>query len=256
MNVGIERTDIWLEEHFNQPLKLIRDHLLSVDDEDAKSLYHYLRLFGMYSPNRLTKERFKQLKEEDYWSKVKKIYHSYHVKWQGPDIPVFTFPIHSDIEQELSGITFKNKIFLFLSPVEKVKQLEALIVHEYHHACRLNESPKLMKEYTLLDSILMEGFAEWAVTITCGEEFNAKWTHQYTDDQLQRLYSRYMKPHLKARRTEKIHDVLLFGKGLQPKLLGYSIGYWLVKKVNQKRKLSLTETFTISSEEIKNILEL
>lgn len=256
MNVGIERTDIWLEEYFNQPLKLIKEHLVPVDGEDEKRLYDYLRSFGMYSPNSLTKARFKKLKEQGYWSKVNRIFHSYHIKWKGPDVPVYTFPIQSRMEQGLSGLSFKNKIFLFVSPTEDIRQLEALVVHEYHHVCRLNESPKLMKEYTLLQSMLMEGFAEWAVRIYCGEEYNAKWTRYYTDDQLERFYIRYVKSYLEAKRTDRIHDVLLFGKGFYPELLGYSIGYWLIKKANEKRKFSISETFTVTPEEIKSILEL
>ncbi|WP_338472159.1 DUF2268 domain-containing putative Zn-dependent protease [Niallia sp. XMNu-256] len=253
--MGIERTDIWLKENFNRPLKLLREKVLSNEQEDEKRLYNLLRSFGMYSPNRLTKRRLGQLNEQNFWSKAEKIFDSYQKKWQGPDIPIYIFPIHTSFSQELSGVSFNNKMFLFISPVEKLKRLEALIVHEYHHVCRLNKSSKLMIEYTLLDSVLMEGFAEWAVTKFCGEQYNAKWIHEYTDEQLERFYKRDIKHHLMAKRTERIHDVLLFGKGLYPELIGYSVGYWLVKKASEKHKFSIEETFTVTSEEIKKIIE-
>ena len=54
-------------------------------------------------------------------------------------------------------------MFLFLTPSLAEKELEALIVHEYHHICRLKILAKPYHEFTLLDSILMEGFAEYAV---------------------------------------------------------------------------------------------
>ena len=74
-----------------------------------------------------------------------------------------------------AGVSFKNKMFLFLTPLQDEKELEALIVHEYHHVCRLNKLVKPLDEYTLIDSIVMEGFAEYVVTKYCGKEYNAKW---------------------------------------------------------------------------------
>ena len=75
--VGIERTDLWLDEYFHQPSQLIKEHIVSPEKEDAHKLYHYLRSFGMYSPNESAKEILAQLKEQDYWSESNKILNQY-----------------------------------------------------------------------------------------------------------------------------------------------------------------------------------
>ncbi len=66
-------------------------------------------------------------------------------------------------------------MFLFLTPLEDEKELEALIIHEYHHVCRMNKITKPIQEYTLLDSMVMEGLAEYTVENYCGKNYNAKW---------------------------------------------------------------------------------
>ena len=40
--------------------------------------------------------------------------------------------------QRKSGIAFKDQIYLFLSPELPDKMIEALVIHEYHHAARMN----------------------------------------------------------------------------------------------------------------------
>ena len=42
----------------------------------------------------------------------------------------------------------------------------------------------------------------------------------------------------------------LFGKGLFPHLLGYSIGYWLISKANEKQKFSIEESLMMTSDEV------
>ncbi|WP_428911377.1 DUF2268 domain-containing protein [Niallia sp. Krafla_26] len=254
--MGIERTDKWLDENFDQPIKLIKEQVLSSRVEDERKLYNYLRSFGMYSPNLKSKEIVESLKKHNYWTKASQIFNRYKKGWKGPDIPIYIFPIHEGIDEAVSGVSFKNKMFLFLSPLKDIKELESLIVHEYHHVCRLNQGTKVVHEYTVLDSIIMEGFAEFAVTKNCGEKYNAHWIRRFSDDQLEKFYHRFLKEHLRAKRTDKIHDRLIFGKGFYPKLLGYSVGYWLVKKASQKQDFSINETFSIQSEEILKILGL
>ena len=248
--VGIERTDLWLDEYFHQPSRLINEYIVSPEKEDAHKLYNYLRSFGMYSPNERAKEILAQLKEHDYWSESNKILNQYRNRWNGPNVPVYIFPIHTKIKQKMCGVSFKHKMFLFLSPLIDIKELESLIVHEYHHVCRLSLHPKPPRDYSVLDSMVMEGFAELAVTNYCGENYNAKWIHQYHESELEKFWERYVKEHIDAPRTDKIHDALLFGKGFFPHLLGYSIGYWLISKANEKQKFSIQESFNVTSDEV------
>jgi uncharacterized protein YjaZ len=248
--MGIERTDLWLDEYFHQPTQLIKEHIVSPVKEDAHKLYNYLRSFGMYSPNERTKEILAQLIEHDYWSKSNKILNQYRNRWNGPNVPVYIFPIHTNVKQKMCGVSFKNKMFLFLSPLKDIKELEALIVHEYHHVCRLRSHQKTPRDYSVLDSMVMEGFAELAVKNYCGENYNAKWIHQYHESELEKFWEKYVKNHIHATRTDKIHDALLFGKGFFPHLLGYSIGYWLISKANEKQKFSIEESFNVTSDEV------
>ena len=50
-----------------------------------------------------------------------------------------------------------------------------LLAHEYHHICRLHQIETKETEYTLLDTMIMEGLAEQAVTERYTEN-NAPWT--------------------------------------------------------------------------------
>lgn len=252
--MGIERTDLWLEEDFDQPNKIIEEHVISSQQADGKNLYNYLRSFGMYSPNKRTKEIFAGLKKQHYWSKSRQILCQYQKRWGGPDIPVYLFPIQATMKQKMCGVSFKNKMFLFLSPLKDLTELESLIVHEYHHVCRLNQQAKPIHEYSILDSMIMEGLAESAVTNFCGETYNAKWVQQYSDEQLEMFWEKYVKDHLEAKRRDRIHDALMYGKGFFPHLLGYSIGYWLIKKAKEKREIPVRETFSITSDQIMEII--
>jgi uncharacterized protein YjaZ len=248
--VGIERTDTWLNEYFHQPIQLIKEQIVLSKKEDAHKLYNYLRSFGMYSPNRSAKEILTKLIEQEYWSMSRTILKKYRRLWDGPDVPVYIFPIHTNTKQKMSGVSFENKMFLFLSPLDDIKALESLIVHEYHHICRLRHQRKQPYDYSILDSMIMEGFAELAVTNYCGENYNAKWIHQYHESELEKFWERYVKEQINVKRTDKIHDKLLFGKGFFPDLLGYSIGYWIISKANEKQKYSIEKTFNVTSDEV------
>ena len=148
--VSIERTDEWLAENFYNPIKICNKFDISADEEAAVELYDYLVSFGMYKPNRQAQEIFVQLKKGDIWSKVEDIFDRYRKKWNGPNIPIYIFPmgrVRNAIVHDKAGVSFKNKMFLFLTPLQDDKEIEALIVHEYHHVCRLNNQTKELQEY-------------------------------------------------------------------------------------------------------------
>ena len=256
--MSIEKTKIWLEEHFDEPIKICSKLVSSSNKEDAVEFYDYLVSFGMYQPNPTSREMFHQLKDEDSWSKVENIYVKYKIKWSGPDIPVYIFPMrrtrYSKIDHK-SGVSFANKMFLFLTPLLDVRELEALIVHEYHHICRLKYLTKPYHEFTLLDSILMEGFAEYAVTKFCGKNYNAKWTSYYNNEELEYFWEKYLMKNLQAKKTEPIHDAILFGKGRFPDLMGYAAGYQIINLLYKKKSFTFRETFTIKEDEVMKVLD-
>ena len=51
----------------------------------------------------------------------------------------------------------RHVIFLFVCGRNSVEELKVLLAHEYHHICRLHQIETKETEYTLLDTMIMEG---------------------------------------------------------------------------------------------------
>src|SRR5699024_2978860 len=106
-------------------------------------------------------------------------------KWNGPNIPIFILPSdqhNRKLQRELSGksgLTFQDKLFLFISEDTSESELKSLFTHEYNHVCRLSQYPK-EEDYTLLDTIILEGLAENAVRERFGDQATANWTRHYS----------------------------------------------------------------------------
>lgn len=246
------RTDEWLDQHFTEPEKLIEPLLNSFHENEPQRLYQFLSSFGMYSPNRRNKEQFKQLKENKTWEKVELLLNKYRKNWKGPDVPIYLFPIAQGglffrTSYVKSGLSFPDKMFLFLAPLEDEKELEALFVHEYHHICRMKRLKKEMAEYTLLDSIVLEGLAEWAVEKSCGKSYRSKWCTEHDRERIRYYWHKYVKKNIDIKRDNELHDQILFGEGKYPKMLGYSIGYEIVSMYDNEKKIKLKESMVIPS---------
>jgi uncharacterized protein YjaZ len=256
--MAVEETDIWLTKWHDEPIKIC-DHILTKDKNiDGKMFYHYLLQFGMYRPSSNSKKLVMSLKKNKTWEKVNELLEKYKKSWGGPTIPIYIFPIGSgnlvSPKGNKSGVSFEDKLFLFLSDLEDEKELEALFIHEYHHICRLNGIKKSMGEYTLLDSIVLEGLAEDTVHSILGFKYVASWNKKLTNEQFQTYWSKYLKDNLDVKKDTKQHDQLLYGKGLLPNMLGYSCGYHLVRKYTEQKSYSTKESFRISSENfVKNL---
>lgn len=213
----------------------------------------------MYKPSKQTENTFIQLKEKGAWSITSKIFTKYQQKWHGPNIPVYIFPIANrqnlfqQTSNQKSGVSFHDKLFLFLTPTLSYKEIEALFVHEYHHVCRMKNTEKALENYTLLDSIILEGLAEAAVLDNCGPDYLAKWCRLYPDTKIKTFWERYLVKNLTIKKDDSQHDRLLFGgKGI-PNMLGYAAGYTIVEKYKKSRNLTEPASFTI---EAKDFLEI
>lgn len=253
--LGGVKTDKWLETDFHRPLEICERMRESFGGDSAKRIYQYLLDFGMYRPNRRTLEAFNELKERKAWEHLEKIILKYKRKWQGPDVPVYLFPKQAggmfstrSNDTQKSGVSFEDKVFLFISPLEDEKELEALFVHEYHHVCRLNKQKKEVKDYTLLDSVILEGLAENAVLEMCGERYVAKWCNQYSSQELSKIWNHEFKEHLYLKKIDRLHDDLLFGLKKYPPLIGYALGYKIITLYKEKNKLSISDSLTLTSE--------
>ena len=251
--VSVIETNQWLEENFDEPIEICQK-IIKGEKAKAPNFYRYLVKFGMYKPNNKSRETYKQLIDNDAWQTVGAIYQKYHTDWKGPDIPIYIFPMFQPSElfsrstPKKSGLSFQDKLFLFLTPDLKEKEIEALFVHEYHHVCRMNCSRKELSDYTLLDSIVLEGLAELAVEECCGRDYLADWCALYSNKQLNQFAKNYLVDNLTLKKDDRLHNQLLFGGGIYPKMLGYAAGYAIVSKSRDSQRLSLRDTFTISSD--------
>jgi uncharacterized protein YjaZ len=177
----------------------------------------------------------------------------YTNKWNGPNIPIFLFPVAQTgsffIREKKSkaGVSFPDKMFLFLSDYGDMKDIEALLVHEYHHICRMHMIDKKIEDYTLLDSLIIEGLAEYAVLKHCGRNYLATWCHMYSEKDLENFWNKYLKDELGKRKNERGHDERLYGGRGFPKLLGYAVGYNIIKNYYKDHIYSTKLSFTIPS---------
>jgi uncharacterized protein YjaZ len=250
-SMGVIRTDSWLLNDFDNAIKICEKLQPYFKGKTAKQIYNQLLNFGMYQPSRSSKDFLHKMNEQKVWDQVERLFSKYKVKWSGPDIPVFLFPLAQSrsffirTDRKKGGVSFPDKMFLFLSSHEDAKEIEALFVHEYHHVCRLCKMNKKMGDYTLLDSLVIEGLAEYAVLRHCGAEYLADWCHMYSEKEITYFWSKFLKKHLDFKKNERVHDELLFGGGRVPKLLGYAVGYNIIDKYYKNHNYSTKLSFEI-----------
>jgi uncharacterized protein YjaZ len=249
--MGIIRTAEWLEEDFDRPTRICEKLLPVFKGQNAKEIYLQLSQFGMYSPSKASRDSYKSLSKNKFWDKVELIFQLYKRKWGGPDIPIYLFPIDLRVgffsrkEKIKGGVSFPDKMFLFLSDKVTKKELEALFVHEYHHVCRLNMQTKKFEDYTLMDSIIIEGLAEYAVLVNCGRQYLAEWCSMYSEKEIIELWAKYLQDQLDKKKHERGHDQLLFGGGRIPNLLGYAVGFKIVEGYYTNHHYSIKQSFSL-----------
>ncbi len=252
--MGIIQTDLWLQQEFNHPTKVCERLAPYFKGQNKHEIYQQLLRFGMFKPSRASWNALEEMINNHTWTRIEEFYQIYTEKWSGPKIPVFLFPINQKsgffrkVEKSKSGVSFPDKMFLFLSEDVDLKEVEALFVHEYHHICRLNMLKGNMEDYTLLDSIIIEGLAEYAVLKNCGKKYLAEWCNLYSENQIKQFWERYLKNNLDCKKKEKFHDDLLYGLGRFPKLVGYAAGFSIVHEYYQKHPYSTKKSFALSAE--------
>jgi uncharacterized protein YjaZ len=257
---GVVRTDLWLEERFSDPVKMCTK-MHESEEEEAKHFYQYLRKFGMYKPGTRSKRVFEELKKRDIWTKVEHLFQHYRKKWNGPEIPIYIFPMDTT-ERGLmmngngkAGVSFEDKMVLFLTPMDDEGELKALFVHEYHHICRMKQQKKSVRDYTLLDSMVLEGLAEHAVAEECGEQYTGKWSRRYSQKELEHFWKSFLSRNLSVKREQRLHDELLFGIGRYPGLMGYAMGYEIISQYKNKESFTAKASFQTMSEKFTKLLK-
>ncbi|MEK3855493.1 DUF2268 domain-containing protein [Cytobacillus sp. FSL H8-0458] len=206
----------------------------------------------MYKPARSSRDNFKELKEKKVWDLARKIHLKYRRLWEGPDSDVYIFPTAGgglfSRHPGKSGVSFANMLFLFLPSEIEEDELEALFVHEYHHVGRINSQRKKLEEYTLLDSIILEGLAENAVELHCGKNFRGSWCSRYSKEEMRNSWENLIKPYLKLKKNDRLHQKILYGERPYPPLLGYAAGYEIVSEFRKQKNFSTKLSFNAPSE--------
>ena len=182
----------------------------------------------------------------DVWAIVERQLDDLMKQWAGPTTKVAILPIQHGFVK--NGVAYQHGICLFVSPHTSVKELHALITHEYHHICRqyYYAGPP-----TLLDSFIMEGLAEHAVESLFGEHAVSSWTKRYSLKEINDYWHTYFLEHLSVRGLHN-HQPFLFGDAKQlPAHIGYCTGYRIVEAFLMKNpSLTTQQLLQIPSEEI------
>ncbi|WP_456275877.1 DUF2268 domain-containing protein [Bacillus sp. AK128] len=259
--MAVVNTKKWLSEYGENPVKLCEQLVQYFSGSSQKEIYENLCLFGMYKPSIFNrKKEVADFIQANHWKNVKLQYASLKAKFKGPDIPIFIFPINQrnsrmmEANKGKSGLAFFDKLFLFLSPTTDTEEIKALLTHEYHHVCRLNDFYHNDEELRLIDTIILEGLAEHAVKEECGEKYNAYWTELYKPEQLEKWYKELILPNRNIKKSDHRFQEILYGSNGYPHMLGYSVGYFVVNQLVSEGKYSLQLVEKLTSKKICKLL--
>jgi uncharacterized protein YjaZ len=252
--MGVVETDKWLERWANDHAHLLEKLHSFAAGGDSMDFYLHLVRHGMYRHSHGVEKIVEQMKEKKIWEMVRRDFQQLKQKWDGPDVPILIFPadwtnakLHREFNGK-SGLAFKDQLFLFLLPHHTKEEIGAVLTHEYNHVCRLHHDPKDEKDYTLIDLIVLEGLAENAVYERFGERYVSNWATYYTETQLRSFWQKWIVPNQTVKKDHRLYHSLMYGSFFYPKMLGYAVGYAIVKKGLKERKMN--ELFTMKSEEI------
>lgn len=253
----VVQTDRWLLRTKNQPLQICEKLKPSFKGYSTEAIYELLTSYGMFrKPIKGYLNHVKSWQERQFWKVIHKELKKLRQKWNGPDVPIYILPSDPFNRQLLmhhngkSGLAFRDQIFLFISPKTTEQELAALFTHEYNHVCRLSKYVKKEYEYTLLDSIILEGLAENGVREQIGETYLAPWTRIYKPRQLRKFWKQLLLPASTIPIHHRKHDILLYGSRLYPKMLGYAVGYHLVYQYLTLNSLTVKDIIDQPSETI------
>ncbi|MBA4536460.1 DUF2268 domain-containing protein [Bacillus aquiflavi] len=255
--MGVVRTDRWLIEEGLSPEKMCNKLMKHFPHSNGIKIYHHLVKHGMYKKQKITKSWLIKWMKSIQWKEINNVFQTLRTRWKGNDIPIYIFPVdetNQNIKTSLrgkSGLAFKEKLFIFLPLAPKKREIQALIIHEYNHSCRLLHLKQTEKDTTLLDTIVMEGLAESAVNVMLGEEYVSEWTRYYDQNEAIFFYKRFIKPYLHVKHFERKANQLLYGKGFLPKMLGYNVGYHIVQDFLKRNKdITIDDLIKIDSHKI------
>jgi uncharacterized protein YjaZ len=258
-DMGVIRTDEWLHDSYHKPIEICEKLTVHFEGALASEIYDYLIQHGMYLPVRNGNEVVKKLQKNKVWEIVQEEKLRLQKVWDGPNIPIFIFPSDKNnrkLKQDFngkSGLAFKDKLLLFISEDNMEKEIRALFTHEYNHVCRLSKYQKNEEDYVLLDTIILEGLAENAVRERWGEEFLATWTSYYSTEELQKMWNNIVFPNRNSLKNDLNHQNIMYGLRFYPKMVGYCVGYYLVKNYLESTNKTSKDLLNTETDHIAQI---
>ncbi len=214
-------------------------------DASREEIYYELLQYGLFQPHE--EIDIDALEKQNTWEIVREEYERLKRQWQGPDVPIYIFPITK--EQAITnknGVAYTNAVILFVAEGLEKKELQALFAHEYNHVCRLQYLNQTMDHISLKDSLILEGLAESAVAELYGEKWLAPWLKLYSMNELLKIWRKYFLPALHVQGVQH-HFPFLYG-GELPKWIGYCIGYEIVR--TYKKNAPKSQPYLKSADEI------
>lgn len=264
----IKNTATWLQDYVNNKGEYFEDNLrlheekLCVpltdyfDHADALSIQQHLIQHGMFFPDPTDKHIINQMILLRYWDKVEELLQTLEAAWGKRKGTLFVFPSDFTNNQLLhhfngvSGLSFPDKLFLFITDQTTDIQLHALLIHEYSHVCRLQAFSSQINTLTLADAICLEGIAEYAVKEKLGEEYCSPWVHLYSNKQLNEIWTEWIKPNVTITSTDLQHFALMYGSDEIPRWAGYAVGYSFIDQYTQQHKPSLKQLLATPTQHI------
>jgi uncharacterized protein YjaZ len=258
--MGVVRTDKWLYHYNNKWNKaktieekvecqrdLIIEPLCEIfSTNDVLGLHQYLIQMGLFLPDQSINLEYEKWSETLPWFIIQKQFLKLQHKWNGPDIKIYILPMNDHdqfLKKELggkTGLSLESGIVLFINSSTTKEDLLALITHEYHHICRLQTMNQAEEAVTFLESMVMEGLAEFAVREELGVGACASWTTRYDHVWTNQWFERWIRPNLQKKGRKNYLPLLYGNKELGiPLWLGYYTGYKIIESATNESDTTL-----------------
>ncbi|WP_438311978.1 DUF2268 domain-containing protein [Sporosarcina sp. FA9] len=232
----------------------------SFPDYSPEELQYEFLNYGLFNPSESAtlEYRVAKMKKQKFWEHVDLEYQLLRNLWQGPEVSIYIFPITKvdcvEAAPTKNGVAYKNALFLFLSEELTSEEIRALFAHEYNHICRLNFLSLESNDIPLMDSLIIEGLAEYAVRDFHGERWLGPWKNLYSFEMALNIWlTTYI--HSLNLKGLKNHRNYLYGKkgSPLPEWIGYSIGYQIIDSYQKNcGPFTILELLQLSSKELIN----